>query len=201
MNKKNTERPRSARLMAADSRLQEEPAFQQLSAEWLADHTEQHGKLIVELEEKGYSLRCIAYNLPGRPNEWVIRDLKNRVKQTAELKQSVVAAAETPIIAESEREPLDKSTKPTATSSPGQCDAAQQASMPKNSEKDPERAPAKDQVAKAEEQLSPYKRREELDRRVYENLKEQNRINNEQLEKHKASKSNFLDQFRQKTFL
>jgi hypothetical protein len=201
MKKRNADRARSSRSLVADSQLQKEAAFQLLSAKWSHTHTDQHGRLILELVKKGYSVRGIARNLPGAPDESVIRALKNRVKPTAELKQSVVAVTETPIVAESGRGPLDKSTKLTATSSPGQCDAAQQASVPKNSEKDPERAPAKDQMAKAEEQLSPYKRREELDRRVSEALEQQNRVNEEQREKLKASKSNFLEQFRVKTLL
>lgn len=203
MKKRNADRPRSSRSLVTDSQLQKEAAFQLLSAKWLQTRTDQHGSLILELVKKGYSVRGIARNLPGVPDESVVRALKNRVKPTAELKQTVVAVTETPIVAESERGLVDKSTKPTATSSPGQCEAAQQASMPKNSEKDidPERAHAEDQVAKAEEQLSPYERRKELDQLVSDGLEQQNRINEKQREKLKASNSTFLEQFRVKTFL
>jgi hypothetical protein len=120
MKKKKAERPRSARCLADDSRLQNEDVFQTIFSKWSERNTEEYATLVLDLVNKGYSVRCIARNLPGSPDESVVRGLKDRAKLAARTKQELGTPEDTQSISESKgtqpdeagKEPVTQATAP-----------------------------------------------------------------------------------------
>ena len=198
MKKKKAERPSSPRSLADDSKLQKESAFQQLFAQWLGDHTEQHGRLIRELTQKGYSGRCIARNLPGPPKEWVVRALKNKAESITERKQEVRAVTEAAISAESGAgQPDQPTTNPPHP--PGQFKALEWAKLlSSKEEKDREHVLPEAQSATAQWPESPQ---EFLERRTSEEMNDRRRSEEEYRARSKASRSNVLEKLKLKTIL
>ena len=197
MKRKKAKGPRSARLMAADSRLQKESAFGKLSAEWSQTHTEQHGRLIVELFNNGHSLRCIARNLPGLPDESVVRDLKNSAKPECE--QGLKEGVPTKESKDGQADQPPRSAKPASSNAPDQKDAPGQANVPTDSTEQADAvvsAPAETQKAKGETPLSPAERLADVTRRVSADLNEQKRKEQEYLAKCKQSQGDFLGPLR-----
>lgn len=196
MKKQKAKRPRSARLIADDSRLQKEFAFQQLFQEWSRTHTEQDVKLIVQLADKGYSFRCIAHNLPGSPDESVVRALKNGVISITKCKPKPKKAV---TAKESNGGLPTRSAEPTSPQYPNEKGPPEQATVLPDSIHQTGAvvpAPAETKVANAERPLSPADRVAELERRISEDLKDRRRKDEEYRKRCAQSKSNFLDHLR-----
>jgi hypothetical protein len=199
MNEENGKPPRSARLMADDDLLQKEFDFQQLSKKWSDTHTEQDVKLIVELKNKGHSFRCIARNLPGPPDESVVRALKNGVKSITKRKQKPKKAVTAKESNGGLPDQPARSAEPTSPQHPDEKGAPKQATvLPDSTEQTGAvvRAPAATQAASAKKKLSPAELQAEVERRVSEDLTEKIRKEVAFRERCAKSKGNFLDHLR-----
>src|SRR5579864_2443908 len=131
MTKKKSKDRQGTRQMAADPRLERETAFQllsaELSAQCLKPHTDEHRRRLRELVEKGHSLRGIARNLPGSPDESTLRAFLNSgPRRVVKAKQISQTKKESATIPGPRTSPKIEPPNPTSFDSTGQLNGPQQ---------------------------------------------------------------------------